>query len=362
MPDPMDPPSLEMSPNSFNVVASAVQSSGLYANSEENEEPAWLSDAYEATAQSPTSADERRAERAVRPRSAIEEEVSVDVNEALAETSLESPSRLTESASSVASIDVASIELPVSRMRSSDNEEPAWLSHAAASVDLELGGARCGVAFSKAVDASRAAFDEVRSLTAAQLSDGLLALSAKCTVIMRAKLARGISASAEAGATVLAATSEPAPPSARLRALAVSVGSVHWHGVMQLPLAAVFAFLAVMHTVLAMLITAAVHTPRAARELRAYAADAAERYGVGTHSNVGQHTLSFFGSMLVRLHDAPHIGRIDALFSRMGDGGQRASDAAGQMASDAGQRRGAPPEAEAEEARPLPASAAAENV
>ena len=36
MPDPMDPPSLEMSPNSFNVVASAVQSSGLYANSEEN--------------------------------------------------------------------------------------------------------------------------------------------------------------------------------------------------------------------------------------------------------------------------------------------------------------------------------------
>lgn len=177
----------------------------------------------------------------------------------------------------------------------SEGEEPAWLAHAAsrADIDLEGGGdspSQQHLGFRRAVQASHAAVDEFRSLSASEIADGLLALSMSCAKAMKRHAyigAREVTNSTSAVFTAATAAA-PADGAPRWRVVLHGVREQDWRGALQLPYAAGLAMLAFFHAVLAILVTFAVHTPRAARELREYATDAAQHYGVGRYSATGQ--------------------------------------------------------------------------
>ena len=131
----------------------------------------------------------------------------------------------------------------------SADEEPAWLSHAAASVEL---GGGLNLGFKRAVDASRAAYDECRSLSAVEVADGLLSLSANCARGMRLKLRTGIREVHASTSAVFAAASAPAPVPGTpyWRHVALSVRSQQWNGALMVPFAGLLAMLAVLSAVL----------------------------------------------------------------------------------------------------------------
>ena len=174
----------------------------------------------------------------------------------------------------------------VSRMASAD-EEPAWLSHAAASVDL---GGGFNLRFKRAVDALHAAYNAFSHLSAIEVADGLLSLSASYARGMRIQLRTAIRELRSSTSAVFTAASMATPGTPYWHHIAVSVRSQQWNGALMVPFAGLLAMLAVLSAVLAMMVTFVVHTPRAAREFRAYAADAARHYGVGRHSLIGRYT------------------------------------------------------------------------
>ena len=161
------------------------------------------------------------------------------------------------------------------------DEEPAWLSHAASHVQLP--NAVIPTAFSRATDAARAAWEEFRGLSSTDFADGLLALSVTWTRRAGRRATVGFTETYDASRGVLAST----PGSAvRLR-----------DGALQLPIAAATALFALCHAVLAIFVIFSVHTPRAALELRDWAADVARRNGVGVDSQIGQQTIALVQSL-----------------------------------------------------------------
>ena len=311
-----DPPPTPMARSSF---GSPVKSSSLYAMPD-SPEPAWLTEAA-AEAETSTPHTEPRKPADLEASGSASSLTSIDLT--AASSSMASPmvSRMPS--------EIAKFSPGVSRM-TSDAEEPAWLSHAAASVELDS-GATLNLAFKRAIDASRAAFDEFRGLSASEISDGLLALSASCFSATRIKLRAGLREVKESTSAALAAVAAPAaqPDTPYWRHVALSVRDQRWVGALLVPYAGLLAMLAVLNAVLAIMVTFAVHTPRAAREFRTYAEGAARHYGLGQYSSIGQHT----------------AGRLEQLVVNISDGSGRR-----------------PPPLGAGEAPPLEARAAEENV
>lgn len=132
-------------------------------------------------------------------------------------------------------------------------------------------------AFARAVDQASRAWVELRSLDTMEVSDGLLGLSVGCTRSMWTSLAVGAQESGRFAHDVFMAVASTPEGGTRLQIMKQSVQQ-RWRGLLQVPAAALFAILALINAVLAMVLTFAKFTPRAVRELAAYCRDRALEY------------------------------------------------------------------------------------
>lgn len=128
------------------------------------------------------------------------------------------------------------------------------------------------LAFYRFYDASARAWSELRALSSQEISDGLLSLSVGCTHSMRASLTTGLQ---ETGIFVrdvydTISTTEPLPRGETRMESIRSLVQLRWRGLLQLPAAALYAMVALMHAVLAMMLTFLRHTPEAVRQFVAY--------------------------------------------------------------------------------------------
>ena len=201
------------------------------------------------------------------------------------------------------------VTTPRSRLGSGASvEEPAWLTDAAkrasSHVVLDLGSVateasspttlefgwetftptrRTTPNVERAMATSRRALDELRGLSTDELCDALLSLSHSCAQGVRGRWVAGVAETTRmARVLASAATANPLPAGTetRLQALQHGVRQARWRGddgLLQLPMAVIFALLAVMHTVLAMLVRVTVHTPTAVRQLASHLARQAGR-------------------------------------------------------------------------------------
>ena len=136
---------------------------------------------------------------------------------------------------------------------------------------------QAAAAFSRVYDAVSRAWTEMRELSAQELSDGLLGLSVGCTRSMRDSLALGMRESGHFAREVYVTVSSPEDSAAarvgegesRLQAVGALL-QARWRGLLQLPAAALYAIFALVHAVLAMLVTFLRHTPEATRQFYVY--------------------------------------------------------------------------------------------
>lgn len=208
------------------------------------------------------------------------------------------------------------------RTKSDAEEEPAWLSDATRRVSDFHGGYEMeatdeensnspdaasrqattvmpdvmnsdaslptSAAFSRAVNASSAAFAEFRSLSAQELSEGLLSLSVSCTRSMRTSTQAGLAATSRFAREMYTAAVVTAPPPGETRlqsSLVVLQG--HWRELMHIPTAGLFAACALMNAVFAMMLTFLQYTPLAARQFASYVQTNALEY----HTEYTNHRL-----------------------------------------------------------------------
>jgi hypothetical protein len=164
----------------------------------------------------------------------------------------------------------------------STEEEPAWLTDAARQAteprivhlhsDIESGilamaGGHVSPsdAARRAMQVSRQAIIEVSGLSAIELSNGLVALSYTCAQSMRTRFVAGVSETR----AVLSSVADPPSGETRLQAVRLGIQE-RWRGVLQVPLAGVYALFALLHLVAAMVLRVVIHTPEAARQLADY--------------------------------------------------------------------------------------------